>query len=110
MESVSPVSVRGDLSRRFAAFVAERFPFALAPATAAFSSVCRQDPGRDPAAIAAIRSALAESLNRELAVALPEALPDSTPGVAVQTRLDHARGELLAACDGFLRARRSRPR
>ena len=103
MESASPVSVRGDLSRRFAAFVAERFPFGLASATAAFSAVCRRDPGRDPAAIEALRPALAATLRQELAVALPVDLPDATPGVAVEMRLEQARAELLEACDGFLR-------
>ncbi len=102
MESASPVSVRGDLSQRFTAFVAERFPFGLAPATAAFSAVCRRDPGRDPAAIEALRPVLAETLRRELAVALPGELPDATPGVSVETRLEQARAELLEACDGFL--------
>jgi len=102
VESASPVSVRGDLSQRFTAFVAERFPFGLAPATVAFSAVCRRDPGRDPAAIEALRPVLAETLRRELAVALPGELPDATPGVSVETRLEQARAELLEACDGFL--------
>ena len=54
------------LAARFAAFVAERHPFALAPAVAAFEAVCRREPGRDRPAIEALRPALAEALRRQL--------------------------------------------
>ena len=46
------------LSGRFAAFVAERHPFALALAVAAFETVCPADPGRDKGAIEHYRRVL----------------------------------------------------
>ncbi len=105
MRSVSPASVqvRAALSERFAAFVAERHPFALRPATIAFSRACPKDPGRDAAAIDALRPLLADALRSELAGTAPEGLPESTPGVTVNARLASAKSELLDACDGFLR-------
>jgi 2-oxoisovalerate dehydrogenase E1 component len=104
-ESPSFVSprVRGGILQRFAAFIAERHPFALASAVAAFEAACREEPGRDPAAIEALRPGLAESLKRHLVQAPPEELPEATPGVPVERRLEQARQELLDTCDGFLR-------
>ncbi|HEX7254147.1 MAG TPA: thiamine pyrophosphate-dependent enzyme [Thermoanaerobaculia bacterium] len=105
--SVEPMAAatrgRVSLSQRFASFVAERQPFALRPALAAFESVCRREPGRDAAAIDVLRAPLAEALRRELAGAPPEGLPDTTPGVSVEERLNEARRELRDICDGFLR-------
>jgi 2-oxoisovalerate dehydrogenase E1 component len=97
------VGARAVLTARFAAFVAERFPFALAPALQAFQSVCPTEPGRDAAAIESLRPALAAALARSLAGAPPEGIPDTTPGVSVEERLEQARVEFLEACDGFLR-------
>jgi len=88
---------------RFAAFVAERFPFALAPAIEAFTLACRRDPGRDSAALDALRAPFAAELTRLLAGAPPENLPETTPGVSVDERLVLAKRELAEACDGFLR-------
>ena len=104
-ESPSFVSprVRGGILQRFAAFIAERHPFALTSAVSAFEAVCPKEPGRDPAAIEVLRPGLAESLRRHLAQAPPEELPEATPGIPVERRLDQARQELLEACDGFLR-------
>jgi 2-oxoisovalerate dehydrogenase E1 component len=94
---------RTGLSQRFASFVAERHPFALRPALTAFEAACRRDPGRDSAAIDALREPFAQALRRELAGAPPEGLPETTPGVSIEERLHQARHELLAAGDGFLR-------
>ncbi len=94
---------RVGLSERFAAFVAERQPFALGPALSAFQAVCDRDPGRNPAMIEALRPAFAVALRRELAGAPPEGLPETTPGVSVEERLVLAKAELAQACDGFLR-------
>ena len=95
--------LRAGLSERFASFVAERHPFALRPALMAFSAVCRSDPGRDAAAIDALRPSFANALRRELAGAPPDGIPETTPGVSIEERLAAARTELLEACDGFLR-------
>src|SRR5450759_350992 len=93
----------GGIAARFAAFVAERFPFALAPAREAFRSACRADPGRNCQAIEGLRQPLSESLARALDGRPPEGIPETTPGVAAAERLRQARAELLEACDGFLR-------
>ncbi len=105
VESPSPAStgVGVGLSRRFASFVAERHPFALAPAVAAFAAVAGKDVVRGRAAIDALRAGLAQALRRELAKTdAPAGLPDATPGVSVERRLEQARRELLDSCDGFL--------
>lgn len=91
------------MNSRFAAFVAERIPFALGPAVAAFGASCPRDPGRDSDAIDALRPAFAAELSRILAGAPPEGLPETTPGVSVEDRLVLAKTELIEACDGFLR-------
>jgi hypothetical protein len=76
--------LRAGLSERFASFVAERQPFALRPALMAFSAVCRSDPGRDAAAIDALRPSFANALRRELAGAPPDGIPETTPGVSIE--------------------------
>ena len=91
------------LAGRLAAFVAERHPFALAPALQAFALVCPRDPGRDGAAIEALRDPFGKELKRLLAGAPPDDLPETTPGVSVNQRLVLAKQELTDACDGFLR-------
>ncbi|HTD52064.1 MAG TPA: hypothetical protein VK780_03485, partial [Thermoanaerobaculia bacterium] len=99
----STSGLRNGLAARFASFVAERHPFAIAPAVSAFQLVCQSDPGRDPAAIEALRPLFARALARELGGAPPEGLPETTPGVSVEERLHQARHELARDCDGFLR-------
>jgi 2-oxoisovalerate dehydrogenase E1 component len=102
VESGSAVGARPALAARFAAFVAERFPFALERAIRAFESVCRADPGRDPASLETLRRPLSEALARGLDGAAPEGIPDTTPRVSAAERLRKARADLLDACDGFL--------
>jgi 2-oxoisovalerate dehydrogenase E1 component len=92
------------LASRFAAFIAERYPFALRDVIDAFEAIAR---GRDPqgeAAIDALRPALRRELTQRLrSRAVPPDLPETTPGTSAQTRLEQASTELLDACDGFLR-------
>jgi 2-oxoisovalerate dehydrogenase E1 component len=92
------------LARRFGAFVAERYPFALGDAVEAFEAVTG---GREPlseAAIDKVRSPLHHELTRRFrARSVPPGLPEPTPGISVQTRLDQAATDWLDACDGFLR-------
>ena len=87
--------------------VAERHPFALAPAMEVFTVVCRRDrvrdPGRDSGAIDALRQPFGRELARVLAGAPPDGLPETTPGISVEERLVLATNELAQACDGFLR-------
>jgi 2-oxoisovalerate dehydrogenase E1 component len=99
----TPAPARSTLAARFGAFVAERFPFALDRALEAFRSVSSGDPGRDEAAIDALRPALSKALREAFADAPPDHLPETTPGVAPVERLGLATAELVEACDGFLR-------
>ena len=103
VESRPLVQTRLSLAARFGAFVAERFPFALAPAFEAFRSVSPTDPGRDEAAIEALRRPVSEALLRAIDHLPAEAFGDTVPGVTVDTRMQQAKAELLEACDGFLR-------
>jgi 2-oxoisovalerate dehydrogenase E1 component len=94
------------LGSRFAAFVAERYPFALTYALEAFesaglSSIKGRDAVKLDAARPAMRRALAKSLYDQ--VAAPEGTAETTPGTPAVKRLEQARAELVEACDGFLR-------
>src|SRR5918993_189728 len=94
------------LVSRFAAFIAERYPFALQYAIDAFESagvgaIKGRDAVKLDAARPALRRALAKSLYEH--VAPPEGIGETTPGVTATRRLEQARAELVEACDGFLR-------
>src|SRR5688572_24800356 len=94
------------LAGRFAAFVAERYPFALHHAIEAFenagvSAIKGRDAVKLDAARPALRRALAKTLYEHFAA--PEGTADTTPGVSATKRLEQARAELVDACDGFLR-------
>jgi 2-oxoisovalerate dehydrogenase E1 component len=94
------------LSSRFAAFVAERYPFALTHALEAFEAAgIGAIKGRDAVKLDAARPALRRALAKSLyeRVAAPEGAGDTTPGVTAAKRLEQARAELVEACDGFLR-------
>ena len=92
------------IAARFGAFVAERHPFALTDALAAFEAVAPAREPRDEAGIDALRPALKHELTRRLhAHPVPQGLPDATPRTSAAARIDQARTELVEACDGFLR-------
>jgi 2-oxoisovalerate dehydrogenase E1 component len=91
------------LAERLGAFVAERHPFALLPAQAALAAVLTADPGRDPAAIEALRPLMREALVRLFDRLKGDKLPDTTPQVPAADRLRGAVAELVESCDGFLR-------
>jgi 2-oxoisovalerate dehydrogenase E1 component len=92
------------VASRFAAFVAERHPFALADALDAFDKAAGGRELRGEQAIEAARPALQRELKKRLlARALPAGLPDTTPRTAAAARLEQAHVELLDAADGFLR-------
>jgi 2-oxoisovalerate dehydrogenase E1 component len=99
----APVRTKAALLARFAAFVAERHPFALPPALAALESVAGSsddiDALRDPLR-RALEPALAEALAPQTAVTN---VPESTPGVTVNERLHEAVVDVIESCDGFLR-------
>jgi 2-oxoisovalerate dehydrogenase E1 component len=92
------------IAARFGAFVAERHPFALADAIAAFEAVVPAREPRDEHGIDALRPALKRELTRRLdAHHAPQGLPDATPRVSAAKRVEQAHTELIEACDGFLR-------
>jgi 2-oxoisovalerate dehydrogenase E1 component len=92
------------LASRFGAFIAERFPFALDPALDALEAVHGdRSHDSDAAAIDRLRAAFWTELARRPLGHVPENLPDATPGLSVDRRLDHARAEVMEACDGFFR-------
>jgi 2-oxoisovalerate dehydrogenase E1 component len=86
---------------RFLAFVAERFPFAVACVQPAFEHVAagqRLDTADD---LRRLRPALRSALSA-IDWHVPAGGIETTPGVPVVSRLEHARNELCDACDGFL--------
>ena len=94
------------LASRFAAYVAERYPFALHHALDAFESAgIGAIKGRDAVKLDAARTPLRRALAKSLYehVAAPEGIAETTPGVSATKRLEQARAELVEACDGFLR-------
>jgi 2-oxoisovalerate dehydrogenase E1 component len=94
------------LASRFAAFIAERYPFALDHAVEAFEAAgLPAIKGRDAAKLDAARPALRRALAKSLyeRVAAPDGTSETTPGVTAARRLEQARAELVDACDGFLR-------
>jgi 2-oxoisovalerate dehydrogenase E1 component len=94
------------LGSRFAAFVAERHPFALTLALDAFETTGLFTlKGRDAVKIDGARPAMRRALAKALyenAVA-PEGIAETTPGTSALKRLEQARAEVVDACDGFLR-------
>jgi 2-oxoisovalerate dehydrogenase E1 component len=92
-----------DLAKRLAAFVTERYPFALVPALGAFEAVHASVPTRP--SLDDLPSRFVQELRRRLtpeALLLSERL-ETTPGVSAAARFDAAVEELTEACDGFLR-------
>jgi 2-oxoisovalerate dehydrogenase E1 component len=94
------------LGSRFAAFVAERHPFALPYALDAFDSAGLSSlKGRDAVKLDAARPVMRRALAKVLYdnVAAPDGIAETTPGTSALKRLELARAELVEACDGFLR-------
>jgi 2-oxoisovalerate dehydrogenase E1 component len=104
----APARSRATLVARFAAFVAERQPFALKAALAALEEAIEGVDEHDPAAIDGLREPLRRALEPALANALTPGtvvtnVPETTPGVSVNQRLHQAVAAVLDDCDGFLR-------
>ena len=90
------------LTRRFAAFVAERHPFALDLALAAFDAV-GGDALDSEHALDGARAPLGAEIRRRAALTAPDEIDDPTPRVTAPERWGAAVGELVDACDAFLR-------
>jgi 2-oxoisovalerate dehydrogenase E1 component len=99
------------LRARFAAFVAERHPFALRPASGALEQAIagRELDEHDGFALDALREPLRRLLEQTLSEALvpatmfDEPIPDTTPGTSINQRFNHAVLEVIDSCDGFVR-------
>lgn len=94
-----------DLSARFAAFAAERFPLILGALRGAFQMLLNRtdgDPGRNSAALDALRPKFTASLEQLLGAAAAHGIAETTPGIAAAERLEFARRQLVDDCDGFL--------
>jgi 2-oxoisovalerate dehydrogenase E1 component len=99
------------LRARFAAFVAERHPFALRPACAALEQAIagRELDERDGFVLDSLRTSLRRLLEQCLSKALvpnlpiDDPIPDTTPGTAINQRLNQAVLDVIDSCDGFLR-------
>lgn len=98
----SSQAARPPFAARFAAFVAERHPHALALALDALRAASGETlPERDASALARLRGPLRQELERRLPRA-PAGLPETTPGVSPAARLRQAADALLEDCDGFV--------
>ena len=89
------------LADRLLTFVVERYPFALPAAQRALES-CGLTHAADQKSIEDLRPRFCQALAKSLGDISVNGLPDTTPGTAATTRLQSARDELVAACDGFL--------
>ena len=90
------------LALRFAAFVAERFPFALEPAREALAAIGGTDAS-DESGIESVRARFGGELRSRLRRLTPDDVEETTPGVTGEQRFATAVEELVNACDGFLR-------
>ena len=108
------MSSTASLLARFAAFIAERHPFASRPAITALDMTIgsRAIDESDPLSIESLREPFRRMLVQTLSDFIaPDAtaseklgeVPETTPGVAVGERLRQAVVEVLDSCDGFIR-------
>ncbi len=95
-----PRSAAG-LGDRLVAFVAERFPFAMAIAQTSSEQLAGH-PRKTADDLEALRPRLRETLLSAFTRPNARSL-ETTPGVSLGGRLSQAEHELIDACDGFLR-------
>jgi 2-oxoisovalerate dehydrogenase E1 component len=92
------------LASRLGTFVAERHPFALDEALAAYEAASGGREPQDAAAVEALRPVFRRELTRRLkSRQLPVGLGETTPRVSAEMRLEQAHRDLVEDCDGFLR-------
>jgi 2-oxoisovalerate dehydrogenase E1 component len=89
------------LADRLMSFVVERYPFALSAVRPALES-CGLSHAADQESIEDVRSAFCRALAKSLGEISIDTLPDTTPGVTASARMQAARDDIVAACDGFL--------
>src|SRR5262249_12287955 len=92
------------LASRFAAFVTERHPFALADALEVFEAATRGRALGSESELDAGRARFRRELTRRLqGRALPAGVCETTPRTPADVRMIQAHDDLIDACDGFLR-------
>jgi 2-oxoisovalerate dehydrogenase E1 component len=89
------------LADRLMSFVVERYPFALPVVRRALES-CELARVADQHSIEGLRPVFCAELTKALDNIPVDTLPDTTPRVTASMRMQTARDELAAACDGFL--------
>jgi 2-oxoisovalerate dehydrogenase E1 component len=97
---------RSAVRRRLAAFVAERFPFALERVCEAADGTLELEGlegGEWAEVLEERRTSLAERLRRTLDVGILDDTPETTPGVRASDRLAQAVEQVVEGVDGFLR-------
>jgi 2-oxoisovalerate dehydrogenase E1 component len=103
MRSSIQAPAQSGVGGRLAAFVLERFPFALAPVRETLEACgAGRLPERDASRLESFRITFRQELNRALEAVDLSDVPETTPGVTAPARLDEARRELADACDAFL--------
>src|SRR4029453_15436361 len=90
------------LADRLMSFVPERYPFGLPALRKALTSCNTAGCDTNQESIDRVRPVLCRELTKQLDEIAANDLPDTTPGGRAADRLRAARGELVAACDGFL--------
>lgn len=91
-----------DVAARLAAFVTERFPFALPAVMSAWEAVSGSGD-LDERTIEGLRPRFLIELRARLGCASSALTGETTPGVSAAARFTAAVDELAAACDGVLR-------
>ena len=104
MSGPAELDKRTGVARRFGAFVAERHPFAIEAALAAYESATGGHEPQSEADFEALRQTFKRELARWLKLqVLPADLDEPTPRVSADARLARAHLDLVDDCDGFLR-------
>jgi 2-oxoisovalerate dehydrogenase E1 component len=91
-----------DLSHRLDAFIAERFPFALAIVRETFDA-CSGLAQLEEHSLETLRRVFGPELRNRVKKLAPSAAIETTPGVDAVQRFQQAIDELVQACDGLLR-------
>ena len=99
----SPTQASAGVATGLAAFVLERFPFALAIVREVLDACgAGRLSQRDPSQVESFRAGFRRELRRALDTFEVGDIEETTPGVSATDRARAACGDLLDACDGFL--------
>ena len=101
MSRIAPARSAG-LAAPFAAFVTERYPFALEEAVEVFAAAGGHEAS-DEQTIESVRRQLAVLLRDRFSRKGPNVAGDTTPGTSSAVRFSQAVDDLVEACDGWLR-------